>query len=69
MEYFGVAVLAGASKLLKTWSGRRGSNPRPTAWKFTRVLKIKNICADGAEFWLFKPLSFLLCSVPPTLME
>src|SRR6516225_10334849 len=33
MEYFGVAVFDVASKLLESWCGRRGSNPRPTAWK------------------------------------
>ena len=39
------------------WSGRRESNPQPTAWKITRSLKIKNICAEGAESWPYKPLS------------
>jgi hypothetical protein len=28
-------VAPSAEELLKTWSGRRGSNPRPTAWKNT----------------------------------
>jgi hypothetical protein len=33
MEYFGVRDFGLARKRLKNWSGRRGSNPRPTAWK------------------------------------
>jgi hypothetical protein len=28
--------------LLKTWSGRRGSNPRRPAWENVVQLKIKN---------------------------
>ena len=49
----------GADCSLKTWSGRRKSNPQPTAWKITCTLKINNICAQGAESWPSKPLSFL----------
>jgi len=28
----------------KTWSGRRGSNPQPTAWKIVAQLKTKDNC-------------------------
>ena len=51
---------AGA-KLLKQWSGRRGSNPRPTAWEavtlplsysrspvaLTPILALANFCRAG----------------------
>src|SRR5947208_5132789 len=33
MEPFGANLLLGACKLLKRWSGRRGSNPRRPAWE------------------------------------
>ena len=33
MEYIGVRPLASFSKLLKGWSGGRGSNPRRPAWE------------------------------------
>jgi hypothetical protein len=32
-------------KPLKRWSGRRGSNPRRSAWEIARRLKIKNIAS------------------------
>jgi hypothetical protein len=33
MEYNGISILASFPKLLKSWSGRRGSNPRRPAWE------------------------------------
>ena len=33
MEYFGIPKMAGFPKLLKRWSGGRGSNPRRPAWE------------------------------------
>ena len=33
MEHFGAGQIRGACKLLKRWSGRRGSNPRRPAWE------------------------------------
>src|ERR1017187_6616932 len=32
-------------KLLKTWSGRRGSNPRRPAWEADHGLKIQNLAS------------------------
>jgi hypothetical protein len=33
------------AKLLKIWSGRRGSNPRRPAWEIDSTLKIKTIAS------------------------
>jgi hypothetical protein len=33
-------------KLLKTWSGRRDSNPRRPAWEIDHKLTIKNLASN-----------------------
>jgi hypothetical protein len=40
-----VKAIAEKILLLKTWSGRRGSNPRPTAWKIDRQNVFNHIAA------------------------
>src|ERR1035438_10477296 len=47
-------MLAGdaiARKSLKTWSGRRGSNPRRPAWEYDCKLETKSIAFPGTSFW------------------
>jgi hypothetical protein len=38
------------SKYLKTWSGRRGSNPRRPAWELGQKLQINNLLVQGFAF-------------------
>ena len=38
-------VLQGVRKLLKSWSGRRGSNPRRPAWEIDPQLKIQTLAS------------------------
>jgi hypothetical protein len=45
MEYIGVRPLVSFSKLLKRWSGGRGSNPRRPAWENERRLKMQNLAS------------------------
>ncbi len=45
MEYFGIPKMAGFPKLLKRWSGGRGSNPRRPAWEIDPRLKIQNLAS------------------------
>jgi len=40
--------LSKTSKLLKTWSGRRGSNPRRPAWEQVRLFNLKDLCVSDA---------------------
>src|SRR5271169_6436387 len=39
--------LLDSPKLLKRWSGRRGSNPRRPAWEIDRRLIIQNLASTG----------------------
>jgi len=38
-------------KLLKSWSGRPGSNRRRPAWEDDSKLETKNIAFPGTSFW------------------
>ena len=51
--------------LLKTWSGRRGSNPRRPAWEYDSQLETKNIAFPGTSFWRLRNYRrvFTLCSL------
>ena len=40
--------LSKTSKPLKTWSGRRGSNPRRPAWEQVRLFNLKDLCVSDA---------------------
>jgi hypothetical protein len=44
-----VKAIAEKILLLKTWSGRRGSNPRPTAWKKACRNAFNHIGAQGVD--------------------
>jgi len=46
------------AKLLKTWSGRRGSNPRRPAWEDDSELGTKNVAFPGTSFWRLRMPSF-----------
>jgi hypothetical protein len=48
MEYFGVAVFGGGRKLLKRWSGRRGSNPRRPAWEYVTSTYLQHLGVSDA---------------------
>jgi hypothetical protein len=45
-------------KLLKTWSGRRDSNPRRPAWENDSKLKTQNIVFMESSFWRLRIPSF-----------
>ena len=40
--------LSKTTKQLKTWSGRRGSNPRRPAWEQVRLFNLKDLCVSDA---------------------
>ena len=56
-----------ASKSLKTWSGRRDSNPRRPAWEYALPLKIENLCAQGDQFWQLATIQFQQLPCEPSL--
>jgi hypothetical protein len=55
-------TLVTCPKLLKKWSGRRGSNPRRPAWESPRrlIIQDKASIAANADPWSFSNLQPLL---------
>ena len=50
-------IWGGGVKLLKDWSGRRDSNPQPTAWKAVEIPRKRMILKDVHDY-----LPQLMCS-------
>ncbi len=51
MEHNGAGRMADFPKLLKGWSGRRGSNPRRPAWEVNSNLITQELRVDGDGPW------------------
>jgi hypothetical protein len=62
-----VKAIAEKILLLKTWSGRRGSNPRPTAWKNDRRLKINDNGVYGGSSRFKEISNFRISESKPPL--
>src|SRR3954468_22922247 len=57
MEHFGAGLKLGACKLLKRWSGRRGSNPRRPAWEQVGWMCLQQLSVSGALYRLTASLA------------